>query len=139
MKGYVDNIATRTDENTDYRRVVYSGSKLQLVLMALAPGEEIGGKIHTETDRFFRIESGRGRVVIDGVTHKIQSGDCVVVPGGVHHNLICTGHETLKFYTIYGPPHHRDQLVHATRADADASKEGFDGTATEHEAPPVLV
>lgn len=139
MIGYVANIEKSTEENTDFRRVLYSGSKLQLVLMSVAPGEELGGEIHAETDQFFRIEEGKGRIVIDGVPHKVEAGDCAVVPAGTHHNLICTGHEPLKIYTIYGPPHHLDQLVQKTKAEADASDEAFEGQATEQAAEVVRV
>jgi mannose-6-phosphate isomerase-like protein (cupin superfamily) len=139
MNGYVANIEGLTEENTDFRRVLYSGAHLQLVLMSVAPGEELGGEIHADNDQFFRIEAGKGMIVIDGVTHKVKSGDCAVIPAGAHHNLICTGHEALKVYTLYGPPHHRDQLVQKTKADADASDEAFDGQTTEHVADTVRV
>jgi mannose-6-phosphate isomerase-like protein (cupin superfamily) len=138
MKGYVANIEELTEENADFRRVLYSGPHLQLVLMSLHPGEEIGGETHADTDQFFRIEKGKGRVVIDGVPHKIKSGDAVVVPAGTHHNLICTGDKPLRVYTIYSPPHHRDQLVQATKAEADKSDETFDGNSTEHQPATVL-
>ncbi|MGK2941896.1 MAG: cupin domain-containing protein [Immundisolibacter sp.] len=137
MIGYVANIKELTEDNTDFRCVLYSGSKLQLVLMSLDPGEEIGGEIHPETDQFFRVEEGKGRIVIDGVTHKFKAGDCAVVPAGTHHNLICTGHRALKLYTIYSPPHHRDQLVQKTKAEAEASDDAFEGHATE-QAPPTV-
>lgn len=139
MIGYIGNIEELTEDNTNYRRVLYSGTKLQLVLMSLAPGEEIGGEIHSDTDQFFRIEEGKGRIVIDGTPHKILAGDGIVVPAGAHHNLICTGHEALKLYTIYGPPHHQDLLVQKTKAEADASDEAFEGQATEQAAEVVRV
>lgn len=139
MIGYFGNIEELAEENTDFRRVLYSGAKLQLVLMSLPPGAEIGGEIHADTDQFFRIEDGKGRAVIDGVTHKLGPGDGIVVPAGAHHNVICTGHEPLKLYTIYGPAHHQDQLVQKTKADADASDEAFDGDATEQAAEVVRV
>ena len=107
--------------------------------MSLEPGTEIGGEIHADTDQFFRIEDGKGRVVIDGMPHKVGPGDGVVVPAGAHHNVICTGHEALKLYTLYGPPHHRDQLVQKTKAEADVSDEVFSGKATEHAAEVVRV
>ena len=103
MNGYVADIEKLTEENADFRRVLYSGDKLQLVLMSIRPGEEIGGEVHADTDQFFRIEAGKGRVLIEGVTHKIKAGDGIVVPAGAHHNVICTGHDPLKLYTIYGP------------------------------------
>lgn len=131
MIGFHANIEELTEENANFRRVLYSGSKLQLVLMSLLPGEEIGGEIHADTDQFFRIEKGKGRVVIDGATHKIKAGDGFVVPAGAHHNVICTGHNSLKLYTIYGPPHHEDLLVQKTKAEADVSDETFGGQTTE--------
>lgn len=139
MNGYIGNIEELTEENTDFRRVLYSGSKLQLVIMSLKPGEEIGGEIHSDTDQFFRVEDGEGRLVIDGTTHKVGPGDGIVVPAGAHHNVICTGHEALKLYTIYGPPHHRDQLVQVTKAEADASDEAFEGQPTEQAEKAVRV
>jgi mannose-6-phosphate isomerase-like protein (cupin superfamily) len=139
MLGFVADIEELTEENTDFRRVLYSGSKLQLVLMSIAPGTELGGEIHADTDQFFRIEDGEGRIVIDGHTHKVKSGSGVVVPAGVHHNLICTGHQPLKVYTIYGPPHHRDKLVQTTKAEASASDEAFDGQTTEKPTDAVRV
>jgi mannose-6-phosphate isomerase-like protein (cupin superfamily) len=139
MIGYHGNIEELTEENTDFRRVLYSGSKLQLVLMSLAPGTETGGEIHSDTDQFFRVEDGEGRLVVDGTTHKISAGDGIVVPAGAHHNVICTGHDALKLYTIYGPAHHRDHLVQKTTAEADASDEEFDGMATEKTAEVVRI
>lgn len=131
MIGYVANIEELTEENTDFRRFLYSGSKLQLVLMCVNPGEELGGEIHADTDQFFRIEDGKGMVVIDGVPHNVKAGDGTVVPAGAHHNVICTGHQPLKLYTIYGPPHHRDQLVQKTKSEADTSEEAFEGVPSE--------
>ena len=139
MIGYIGNIEELTEGNTDFRRVLYSGAKLQLVLMSLEPGSEIGGEIHSDTDQFFRIENGKGRAVIDGVTHKLGPGDGIVVPAGAHHNVICTGHEPLRLYTIYGPAHHQDRLVQKTKADADASDEIFEGQATKKKADVVRI
>ena len=96
MIGFFGNIEDLTEKNTDFRRVLYSGTKLQLVVMSVAPSTELGGEIHDDTDQFFRIESGRGMVVIDGALHKVKAGDDIVVPAGAHHNVICTGHEAMK-------------------------------------------
>jgi mannose-6-phosphate isomerase-like protein (cupin superfamily) len=98
--GYFGNIEELTEKNSDFRQVPYSGAKLQLVLMSVATGEELGGEIHADTDQFFRIEAGKGMVVIDGATHKVKAGDGVVVPAGAHPNVICTGRHALKFFTI---------------------------------------
>jgi mannose-6-phosphate isomerase-like protein (cupin superfamily) len=131
MAGFVGNIEKATEDNTDFRRVLYTGKHLQLVLMALAPGEEIGEEVHDDHDQFFRIEAGGGVVVIDGQRRDIQADDGIIVPAGARHNVINTGAVPLKLYTIYGPPDHRDGIVRATKAEAEASEEHFDGTTTE--------
>lgn len=131
MKGYVDNIEEATERNEDFRRVLYTGAHLQLVLMTLQPGEEIGEETHDDGDQFFRFEGGEGQVMIDGVTHEVEADFAVIVPAGARHNVINTGDEPLKLYTLYGPPEHRDGVVHRTRAEADKSEEHFDGKTTE--------
>jgi len=134
MLGYVADIETLTEENTDFRRVLYSGPNLQLVLMSLLPGEEIGAETHSDTDQFFRIETGVGRIEIDGVAHTVESGSCIIVPAGARHNLICTGNQRMRIYTIYSPPHHQDLLIQTTKAEADASRESFGGIPTERQS-----
>ncbi len=131
MKGFVDDIETLTEDNTDFRRVLYTGKHLQLVLMALQPGEEIGEETHPDRDQFFRVEDGEGEVWIDGVRTAVKDDDAIIVPAGARHNVVNTGREPLKLYTLYGPPEHRDGVVHATKAIADAGKEHFDGRTTE--------
>lgn len=131
MKGFVEDIEHLTEANTDFRRVLYTGKHLQLVLMALRPGQDIGEEVHADHDQFFRVEDGEGEVWIDGVRSRIKSDDAVIVPAGARHNVINTGDEPLKLYTIYGPPDHRDGVVHATKAAAEAVEEHFDGVTTE--------
>ena len=131
MKGFVADIEDMTEDNADFRRVLYTGKHLQLVLMSLEPGEEIGEEVHEDHDQFFRLEQGHGEVVIDGTRRKIKSDDAIIVPAGACHNVINTGDKPLKLYTIYGPPEHRDGVVHTTKANADASEEHFDGKTTE--------
>ena len=131
MKGFVADIEELTEENDDFRRVLYTGQNLQLVLMAIEPGSEIGEEVHTDRDQFFRVEKGKGEVVIDGQRSKIKGDDAIIVPAGARHNIMNTGDEPLRLYTIYAPPEHRDGTVHATRADAITSKEHFDGMTTE--------
>ena len=131
MKGFVDDIEDLTESNKDFRRVLYTGKHLQLVLMTLQPGEEIGEEVHDTHDQFFRFEKGKGQVVIDGKTHKIKADYGVIVPAGARHNVINTGDKPLRLYTLYGPPEHRDGVVRATKAEADASEEHFDGVLTE--------
>ncbi len=133
MKGYHDNIETLTSENTDFRHVLYTGKHLQLVLMTLAPGEEIGSEVHDGIDQFFRVEEGEGAVDIDGVEHRVEDGSGVIVPSGARHNVRNTGERPLKLYTLYGPPEHRDGITQATKAEAEARHhdEEFDGATTE--------
>lgn len=131
MKGFVDNIEKLTTENECFRKVLYTGKHMQLVLMTLKAGEEIGAETHEGHDQFFRVEAGRGEVVIDGRSVPIQDDDAIIVPAGARHNVINTGTEPLKLYTLYGPPEHRDGVVCNTKAEADASEEHFDGKTTE--------
>ncbi len=131
MKGYVDNIEHLTKENNNFRKVLYTAKHSQLVLMSLKPGEDIGAEVHEELDQFFRVDAGKGKVVLDGVDHEIEDGFAVVVPAGMNHNVVNTGDEPLKFYTVYSPPEHRDGVLHATKDDAMADEEHFDGTTSE--------
>lgn len=131
MKGFVTNLEQDTVGNTDFRRVLYTGHHTQLVLMSLAPGEEIGSEVHPTVDQFFRFDAGEGKVVIDGFEHSVQDGSGVVVPAGAKHNVINTGSEPLKLYTLYSPPEHIDGTIRATKADALAQPEEFDGKTTE--------
>jgi len=131
MKGFVDDIDRLTVENKDFRRVLYTGKHLQLVLMALRPGEEIGEEVHDDHDQFFRIEKGEGEVWIDGQRTKIKADDAIIVPAGARHNVMNTGDKKLKLYTVYGPPDHKDGIVRATKAEAEATEEHFDGATTE--------
>lgn len=131
MKGYYGNIEALTVENGNFRQVLYTAHHCQLVLMALSVGGEIGEEIHDENDQFFRFEVGRGQVVIDETTYDVSDGDAVIVPAGAKHNVINTGDEPLKLYTIYSPAHHKDGIVRATREEAEANEEDFDGVTTE--------
>jgi mannose-6-phosphate isomerase-like protein (cupin superfamily) len=131
MKGFIADIEELTEENRDFRRVLYTGKNLQLVLMAIEAGGEIGEEVHNDRDQFFRVEEGRGEVVIDGHRSKIKDDDAIIVPAGARHNIVNTGDKPLQIYTLYAPPEHRDGTVHLTKADADASKEHFDGKTTE--------
>ncbi|WP_332656805.1 cupin domain-containing protein [Brevundimonas sp.] len=131
MQGFVDNIETLTRENTDFRRVLYTGKHLQLVLMALKPGEEVGEEVHDDHDQFFRVETGAGEIWIDGKRTAIKDDDAMIVPAGARHNVINTGDAPLTLYTLYGPPEHKDGVVRATKAEAEATEEHFDGKTTE--------
>jgi len=131
MKGFVDDIESMTEDNSDFRRVLYTGRKLQLVLMSLGPGEDIGEEVHPDTDQFFRIEKGEGEVWIDGRRTSIKGDMGIVVPAGARHNVKNTGDKPMKLYTLYGPPEHEDGTVQRTKAEAMASKEHFAGQTTE--------
>jgi mannose-6-phosphate isomerase-like protein (cupin superfamily) len=131
MKGFVGDIEELTTENKDFRRVLYTGHNLQLVLMAIPPGQEIGEEVHDDRDQFFRFEEGEGEVWIDGVCNKVKDDDAVIVPQGARHNVVNSGSKPLLFYTIYGPPEHVDGTVHKTKAEADSAHEHFDGRTTE--------
>lgn len=132
MKGFSTNIEQETVANNDFRRVLYTGKHTQLVLMSLPAGGEIGMEVHNENDQFFRFEAGEGQVVIDGNEYKVGDGSAIVVPAGAKHNVVNTSDkDDLKLYTLYSPPHHKDGIVRATREEADANEEDFDGTTSE--------
>ena len=131
MKGFVGNIEDMTESNADFRRVLYTGKQLQLVLMSIQPGEDIGEEVHPDRDQFFRVEKGRGEVMIDGRMTVIKSDSAILVPAGARHNIRNTGDKPLKVYTLYGPPEHADGTVQITKAEAMASKEHFAGQTTE--------
>ena len=118
MAGYVTNIERDTLGNDDFRRVLCTGNLMQLVLMTLKPGEEIGAEVHEGHDQFIRVESGEGKVVLDGKEHKLTHGTAVVIPEGVDHNVINTSKtEPLRLYTLYSPPEHASGVVQETKED----------------------
>ena len=132
MKGYNTNIEKDTLENTNFRKVLYTSKYSQLVLMSLKPNEDIGMEIHTDNDQFFRFEKGQGKCIIDGNEYELNDGSVIVVPAGAEHNIINTSDsEDLKLYTIYSPAHHKDGVVRATKAEAEADGPEFDGVTTE--------
>jgi len=131
MKGFVADIEKLTEENTDFRHVLYTGKYMQLVLMAIAVGEDIGEEVHEGHDQFFRVEAGVGEILIDDVITKIKADDAMIVPAGAKHNVINTGDVPLQLYTIYGPPEHKEGTIRKTRVEAMASEEHFDGETSE--------
>ena len=133
MKGYHDDIERQTVDNGDFRRVLYTGGHLQLVLMNLPAGCDIGSEIHDDRDQFFRFEEGNGQVDIDDNSYDVTDGSAIVVPAGARHNVRNTGDGPLKLYTIYGPPEHLDGIVQSTKEEADARHhdEEWDGKTTE--------
>jgi len=120
MVGYVDNIEKITEENANFRQVLYTGKYSQLVVMSLQAGEDIGMEVHPTVDQFFRIEEGEGKVIMNGEEAAFGPGSAIVVPAGTQHNVIA---ETpVKLYTIYSPPNHPAGTVHATKAQAMAAE-----------------
>ena len=132
MKGYKSNIVKSTLENNNFRKVLYTAHHMQLVLMSLKPGEEIGAEIHKNSDQFFRFEGGSGKCIIDGNEYQVKDGDVIIVPAGAEHNVInVENSKDLKMYTIYALPNHQDGVVRSTKKDAETKEEEFDGKTTE--------
>lgn len=119
MSGYVINIEEKALENDHFREVLFTAPHLQLVVMSLQPGEDIGAETHDDGDQFIRVEAGTGKAILDGKEHDLVDGSVVVIPAGTHHNIINNSEsEPLKLYTIYSPPEHPDGTIHKTRAEA---------------------
>jgi mannose-6-phosphate isomerase-like protein (cupin superfamily) len=131
-KGYKENIEQTTIENKNFRKVLYTGEHMQLVLMSLKPNEDIGLEIHHENDQFFRFEKGEGKVIVGETEYMVGDGDVVIVPAGTPHNVINTSlAEDLKLYTIYAPSHHKDGIVRVTKQEAIEEEADFDGVTSE--------
>lgn len=132
MKGFFGPIERDTLANNDFRHVLYTSEHLQLVLMTLPPQQEIGWETHQENDQFFRFEAGQGKVIIDDHEYEVGDGDAIIVPAGARHNVMnLSATKSLKLYTIYAPPHHRDGVIRATKQEAHANEPEFDGQTTE--------
>lgn len=132
MKGFITNIEEETLNNENFRKVLYTAHHSQLVLMTLQPLEEIGMEVHPNNDQFFRFEMGEGKVIIDDNEYLVKDGFAIVVPAGAQHNVINTSDTIpLKLYTIYSPAHHKDGIIRATKAEAEANEAEFDGITTE--------
>lgn len=129
--GFIDNIEQLAGASNDFRHVIYTAEHMQLVLMSLKAGEEIGEEVHAESDQFFRVEKGAGEVWMNGNVTAVKDGYAIVIPAGVRHNIKNTGPTPMQMYTLYAPPHHADGVVHATRSDAEAAEEHFTGATTE--------
>ncbi len=132
MKGYVINIEKLSLENDNFRTVLYTNKNSQLVLMSLIAGEEIGKEVH-DVDQFLRVERGTGTAILNDTPHDIADGSVIIVPAGTTHNIINTGTDVMKLYTLYMPPHHRDGVVHKTKAEGEAdTTDKFNGQTTEY-------
>jgi mannose-6-phosphate isomerase-like protein (cupin superfamily) len=128
MLGWVDDIERATLDNTTFRTELFTGEHTQLTVMRLAPGEDIGREAHMEHDQFLRIEQGRARVELGKTeqtvdeTHDVEDDWAVIVPAGIWHNVVNTGSEDVKLYSLYSPPEHLPGTVHETKADAEAAE-----------------
>ena len=121
MPGIIIPIASKTVQNDYFRQVLFTATNLQLVVMSLNPSEDIGRETHPGVDQFLRIESGEVMVFLNGQEQVAKTGDCIIVPAGVEHNVINRStQQKAKIYTLYSPPHHRDGTIHQTKADAIA-------------------
>jgi len=131
-QGFYGDIEKDTVENDDFRKVLYTGKHLQLVLMILKPGEDIGQETHETIDQFFRFEEGTGKCIINDAEYDLKPGDVIIIPAGSEHNITNTGDsDDLKMYTIYTPPNHKDGVTFETKEEAESSTEKFDGKTTE--------
>ena len=117
--GYIDDIEEKTLENSNFRQVLFTGKHMQLVVMCLKPGEDIGEEVHDNVDQFFRIEEGEAKVIIDSKEDIVKEDMVAIVPAGALHNVINTGDIDLKLYTIYTPPNHPDGTVHKDKEEAE--------------------
>ena len=132
VKGFKTALEKETDVNTDFRKVLYTSKHLQLVLMSLEVGEEIGEEIHLENDQFFRFESGIGRCSVNETEYFVKDGDVLIVPAGAKHNILnASSTDQLKLYTIYAPAHHKDGIVRHSKQDATERETLFNGETTE--------
>jgi mannose-6-phosphate isomerase-like protein (cupin superfamily) len=127
MAGYVTNIEQKSLENNYFREVLFTGPHSQLVVMSLAPGEDIGLETHDGVDQFIRVEAGQGIALLDGDEHDLTDGSAVVIPAGTEHNIMnLSKQKALKLYTLYTPPQHPDGTIHKTRAEAMAAEQEHD-------------
>jgi len=123
MTGFHTNIDKKTIENQYFREVLYTGEYMQLVVMCLQGGEEIGMEVHESVDQFFRVEEGSAKFILNGEEIIATKDDVVIIPAGTNHNVINTSaNEDLKLYTIYAPPNHPDGTIHKTKAEAEAAE-----------------
>jgi mannose-6-phosphate isomerase-like protein (cupin superfamily) len=123
MSGYVTDIEQESLDNNYFRKVLYTAPTIQLVVMSLKPGEDIGLETHHGVDQFIRVEAGKGKSILNGEEHDLQDGSAVIIPSGTEHNIVNVSQsEALKLYTIYSPPQHPDGTIHKTKAEAAADE-----------------
>lgn len=115
---YVEEIKKLAKENTDFRRVLYTGKYSQIVAMCIPVGEDIGEEVHPNVDQILIIIDGEGEAILNGEAKIVKEHDVIFVPAGVTHNIKNTDDEELKLFTVYAPPEHPDGTVHKTKEDA---------------------
>jgi mannose-6-phosphate isomerase-like protein (cupin superfamily) len=119
QKTYAADVFELARRNENFRQVLFTTERSQLVLMAVAPGEEIGEEVHEGIDQVLMFVAGEGEAVLAGTRQAVGAGSVVVVPAGTRHNFITTGNAALKLFTVYTPPEHPDGTIHRTKAEAD--------------------
>jgi len=119
QKAYTEDVLRLARENENFRQVLFTTERSQLVLMSLKPGEEIGEEVHEGIDQVLAFASGEGEAVIEGTRSPVRPGTVVLVPGGTRHNFVNTGSAHLKLFTVYSPPEHPDGTLHRTKQEAD--------------------
>jgi mannose-6-phosphate isomerase-like protein (cupin superfamily) len=125
MAGFITDIENESEENENFRKVLFTAPHSQLVVMSLKPGEDIGMEVHETEDQFIRVEEGEGKAIMDGEEHILEEDFAVVIPAGTEHNIINTSEdEPMKLYTIYSPAHHPDGTIHKTKKEAMKAEEG---------------
>lgn len=129
MKGFVIDLDQEARSNEDYRRVLYTAQHAQLVVMCIAPGDEIGEEVHDSVDQFIRLEEGDATIMLGDDEYHVGADFAVIIPAGVKHNIINTGEIDLKLYSLYSPPEHKDKTVHHTKQDEKGAP--FDGVISE--------
>lgn len=125
------DIVERTKRNPYFREVLATGRHLQVVVMSIPPGAEIGEEVHSDIDQLLVFVSGEGTAILDGKSSKVRPDRLVHVPAGMRHNFINSGPTDLRLYTVYGPPQHRPGTVHRTKAQADAAESEHRGAGAK--------
>lgn len=134
MRPWIGDIEQATLGNETFRTALHTGEHLQLTVMSLEPGEEIGLEAHPDRDQFLRVERGQARIELGGSAdhldeaHELSDDWAAVIPAGVWHNVVNTGAQTLKLYSLYAPPEHPADTVHRTKAEADAAEHAHDSS-----------
>ena len=120
---YTVDLPKETQENNNFRKVAWTGKYMQMVYMSLLAGEEISKEIHDHSDQLLRIEEGSAKAIVDDIEYLLDTGSTIIIPSGSEHTIINTGEGLLKISTLYAPPHHLNDRVHATKLDAENDTE----------------